>query len=131
LFLAPLAFSILFKAHPRDIVWIVIACLIGFAGARAGATLLGPRLGVCLGALMLGVGSNLYALIKDRPAGITIVPGLIMLVPGSLGLGSLGKFIADDTLSGLQLAFSMLLIAVALVTGLLMANVIIPPRKTL
>jgi uncharacterized membrane protein YjjP (DUF1212 family) len=131
LFLAPLAFSILFKAHPRDIVWIVIACLIGFAGAHAGATLLGPKLGVCIGAFVLGVGSNLYALIKDRPAGITIVPGLIMLVPGSLGLGSLGKFIANDTLYGLQLAFSMVLIAVALVTGLLMANVIIPSRKTL
>jgi len=131
LFLAPLAFSVLFKAHPRDIIWIVIACLIGFAGAHAGTILLGPKLGVCIGALLLGVGSNLYALIKDRSAGITIVPGLIMLVPGSLGLGSLGKFIANDTLYGLQLAFSMLLIAVALVTGLLMANVILPPRKTL
>jgi uncharacterized membrane protein YjjP (DUF1212 family) len=131
LFLAPASFTVLFQAHPRDMGWILIACLLGFAGARAGAYFVGPELGVCIGALVLGAGGNLYATHKNRPAGIPIVPGLIMLVPGSLGVGSLARFIANDTFSAIQLVFSMILIAVALVTGLLMANVLVPPRKAL
>jgi uncharacterized membrane protein YjjB (DUF3815 family) len=55
----------------------------------------------------------------------------MLLVPGSLGLSSLAKFIERDVMSGVMTAFSMILIAVALVTVLLMANVIVPPRKTL
>jgi uncharacterized membrane protein YjjB (DUF3815 family) len=62
---------------------------------------------------------------------IVLLPGLMMLVPGSIGFGRLAKFMEKDVVSGVTTAFSMILIAVALVTGLLIANVIAPPRKTL
>jgi uncharacterized membrane protein YjjB (DUF3815 family) len=131
LLMAPLAFTVLFNASRRDAGWIVLACWLSFSGARVGAFLLGPELGVCIGAILMGAGSNLYSRWLQRPSAITTVPGLIMLVPGSIGFGSLAKFIEKDVVSGLTTAFSMVLIAVALVTGLLMANVIVPPRKTL
>lgn len=128
---APLAFTVLFNARGRDVGWIMLACLLSFYGARAGAYLLGPELGVCVGAILMGAGSNLYSRWLKRPSAITTVPGLMMLVPGSIGFGSLAKFIEKDVVSGLTTAFSVALIAVALVTGLLIANVIVPPRKTL
>jgi uncharacterized membrane protein YjjP (DUF1212 family) len=131
LLIAPLAFMVLFNAPVRDAGWIMLSCLLSFNGARAGANLLGPELGVCLGAMIMAAGCNLYSRLLNRPAAIPIVPGMMLLVPGSLGYGSLAKFIEKDVVSGVTTAFNMLLIAVALVTGLLMANVIVPPRKNL
>jgi uncharacterized membrane protein YjjP (DUF1212 family) len=131
LVVAPLTFTVLFNARLRDVGWIMPACLLSFGGARAGAYLFGPELGVCIGAMFAGASSNLYARWLDRPAAIPMVPAIMLLVPGSLGLSSLAKFIERDVMSGVMTAFSMILIAVALVTGLLMANVIVPPRKTL
>jgi uncharacterized membrane protein YjjP (DUF1212 family) len=131
LIIAPLTFAVLFKARMRDLGWIMPACWLSFGGARAGAYLFGPELGVCIGAIFAGASGNLYARWLDRPAAIPMVPAIMLLVPGSLGLSSLAKFIEKDVLSGVMTAFSMILIAVALVTGLLIANVIVPPRKTL
>jgi uncharacterized membrane protein YjjB (DUF3815 family) len=116
---------------PRDFLWIMLSCWLSFTGARMGAAWLGPELGVCVGAMLIGAGSNLYARISRQPAAITLVPGMMLLVPGSIGFGSLARFIEKDVVSAVETAFSMILVAVALVTGLLIANVIMPPRKVL
>ncbi|HVG39186.1 MAG TPA: threonine/serine exporter family protein [Pyrinomonadaceae bacterium] len=131
LLVAPLAFSVLLRARPHDISWIMAASLLSFGGARAGAYLLGPQLGVFVGAALVGAGSNLYARLLRRPAAIPLVPGILLLVPGSVGFGSFYKFIDRDVLSGVETAFNMILIAIALVTGLLVANISVPPRRAL
>ena len=67
LLVGPLAFSVLFRAAPRDIPWVLAAGLAGFGGARLGGVLLGHRLGVFVGSLALGVASNLYSRLFRRP----------------------------------------------------------------
>ncbi len=128
---SPLAFIVLLRARPRDLGWIMLASSAGFGGARLGTYLLGPQLGAFLGACALGVCGNIFARVAKRPAAVPLLPGLILLVPGSIGFGSLSKFIERDVMSGVEAAFNVLLVAVALVTGLLLANVIVPPKRTL
>ena len=130
LLVSPVAFAVLLKARRRDIGWIVLAGIISFAGARAGATLLGPELGGFVGAFILGAGSNLYGRLLDRTSMVPLVPGLLILVPGTVGFGSLSKFLESDVVSGVATAFKMALVAVALVTGLLLSNIVLPPRRT-
>jgi uncharacterized membrane protein YjjB (DUF3815 family) len=81
--------------------------------------------------LLVAAGSNLYARKFNRPAAVPLVPGIILLVPGSIGFGSLSRFIERDVVSAIETAFNMGLVAVALVTGLLVANLVVPPRETL
>ncbi|MCP9496390.1 MAG: threonine/serine exporter family protein [Pyrinomonadaceae bacterium MAG19_C2-C3] len=131
LIVAPLAFVVLLKARPRDAVWILLAGWLAFGGARTGAYLLGQQLGAFVGAIVIGAASNLCARLRNQPASVTLVPGILLLVPGSIGFGSFLKFIERDVLSGIETAFQMLLVAVALATGLLIANVIVPPRQAL
>lgn len=127
LLIAPLSFAVLLRAAPRDVGAVVVAGVVAFAGARAGAIGLGPELGPFLGALAVGLWGNAYARLAERPSAVPVVPGLLLLVPGSLGFHSFSSLLERDTLPGVESAFRMALGAVSLVTGLLFANVLLPP----
>ncbi|WP_223643223.1 threonine/serine exporter ThrE family protein [Corallococcus sp. EGB] len=131
LVVAGFAIAVLFRARPRDWGWIALAGAAAFMGARLGALLLGPQLGAFAGALLLGMGSNALARLRNRPAVTTVVPGLMLLVPGSVGFRSLASLLERDVVAGVDTAFSMLMVAVALAAGLLSANAIMPSRKVL
>lgn len=129
--LATPAFAVLFRAHPKDFIWVILAGPLAFYGARFGGLVLGPELGGFIAAFMLGVTANLFARWKRRPSAIVLEPGIIFLVPGTIGLKSISFMVADDPLLGVDTAFSMLLIAMALVIGILFAHVVVPPRREL
>lgn len=124
------AFTVQFRAHPRDAGWILVAGVVAIHGGRLGGQLLGPELGAFLGAVLVGVAANLFARLRRRTATLIQLPGLMLLVPGSVGFSSLDSLLAHDTLSGVQAAFGMTLVAIALVTGLLVANVVVDPRRS-
>lgn len=131
LILGTISLVVLFRARWRDTGWVLLAALIAFGGARAGSSLLGPELGAFTGAFLLAVTSNLVGRVFQRPAVATIVPGLMLLVPGSIGFRSLESLLQQDVLAGVGTAFSMVLVGVAIVAGLLVANVVVAPRKVL
>ena len=127
---APLGFAILLRAEPDDLGWIALAGWLAFIGSRAGAVLLDPNLGSFVGALVVGVASNVYALLRDRPSQITLVPGVLLLVPGSIGFRSLASLLDREVLLGMETAFTMTLVASGIVAGLLIANIVVPRRKS-
>ncbi len=129
--LGAMALLILFRARRRDAPVVLAAAVVAYFSGRFGATLLGPQLGAFAGALAVGVGSNLFARFADRPAVLTQVPGLMMLVPGSLGFRSLDSLLDGDVLTGVERAFAMGFTGIALVAGLLIANVLVEPRRAL
>jgi uncharacterized membrane protein YjjP (DUF1212 family) len=128
---AGLSFTVLLRARPRDVGWVLLAGVVAIEGVRLGAHLLGPQLSAFAGALLVGIAGNLYARLLRRPAAVLQVPGLMVLVPGSLGVRSLQALLERDVLSGVQTAFATTLVAIALATGILLANVVIPPRRLL
>lgn len=127
----PLAFGVLFQARARDLFPILVAGIFGFLGARAGASLFGAQLGAFFGALVVASFSNIMARTLDRPASVLLVPGILLLVPGSIGFKSMTAMLSADVIGGVETAFSMILIAMAIVAGLLLANLLIPARRAL
>ena len=123
--------GVLFRAQVRDLGWILLAGISAYAGARIGTVWLGTELGAFVGATFLGVVGNAVSRFRNRPAVMTLVPGLLPLVPGSVGLRSLESLFARDTLAGVDTAFQMLMVAVSLVAGLLLANALLPNRRPL
>jgi uncharacterized membrane protein YjjB (DUF3815 family) len=89
----------------------------------------GSELGAFLGALVIGGASNLYARVTDRPALVPATPGLLLLVPGSLGYRSLTSFLDREPVAGAEWAFSTGLVAVSIAGGLLAASALLPPRR--
>lgn len=131
LLVAALAFTVLFRARPRDLGIILLGGWVAFYGGRAGGTLFGPQLGAFLGAVLVGLAASLYARLAGRPAAVLELPALMLLVPGSLGFRGISSLLAHQTLTGIEAAFATCLVAAALVAGLLVANVLLPPRRLL
>ena len=129
--LAPCAFVFLFNARPRDSIVLIPAGILSFVFSRMATGAMGPEFGVCATAAVIGIAGNLYARWRDRPAQVIVLPGLLMMVPGSLSFRSFESFLSNDTVGGTQAAFRVLVIAVALVVGLLLANVAAAPRRSL
>ncbi len=127
---APLGFGVLLRAAPRDLGWVLGAGWLAYAGSRLGSAALGPELGAFVGAVIVGVASNAFALWRDRPSQIMLVPGVLLLVPGSFGLRSVAALLEREVISGVETAFTMVFIATALVSGILFANVLVPRRKS-
>jgi uncharacterized membrane protein YjjB (DUF3815 family) len=104
---------------------------VSFLAARAGAALVGPELGAGIGAMATGIAANLFGRRTRLPNQIMLLPGLLLLVPGSVGFRGLAFLTMGETEVGVQTAFRMVFLAVALVMGLSLANAVAPPRKGL
>ena len=128
---APLAFAVILEARRAELPVILATGIAGYVSFRGGSAFLGPELAPFVGALAVGLASNLYARAVDRPSLVPMTPGILLLVPGSIGYRSLTDFLEADSLSGIEGAFRTGLVAVSLVGGLLAANVVLPPRRVL
>ena len=131
--LSSLSFAVIFQV-PRSYVW---AALVSGATGYAVTTLAmrylpeAPHVSAFCAALAVCVLSNGLARITNRPAQLFQLPGMILLVPGSFGFVSLGEMLARRAEAGIQTGFTMALVGAALVIGVLVANVVMPPRKLL
>ena len=131
LLFAPAAFAILFRVRTSRWGVVFAVSLTGYFTAKLFGDRFGVEVGSFLGALVVGCGSNLYARLRDRPAMVPLAPGMILLVPGSLGYRSLSALLDRETIAGVDFAFGMILVAMSLVGGLLASSVIVPPKRIL
>jgi uncharacterized membrane protein YjjB (DUF3815 family) len=131
LLLAPPALAVVLRAAPANLGWILLIAVAGFLGGRGGAALLGPELGLLLGALTAGLTNGLLARLRANHGAANMVPALILLVPGSVGFRSLTELLDRNVVSGVDLAFRTALMAASLSAGVVLANVLTPPRRLL
>ncbi len=119
-----------FRAQNRD-AWLILgASTLALVGSRAGSYYIGHFAGPFLAAALLGIAGNLYARVTRRAAELIVVPGLALLVPGSVGARSLESLLSADTADvGVASAIDMFLIGIALVAGLLFANSLVGDRN--
>ena len=129
LVLVAVALTILFQAPPSLFPAILIVTGAALAGSRLGGLVLTPQLAASVGALFVGLCGNLYARLRSRPATVLLVPGLLVIVPGSLGFRSVNSLLQHDPTMGIETAFNMGMVAVSIVAGLLVSNVVLTPSR--
>jgi uncharacterized membrane protein YjjP (DUF1212 family) len=131
LFAASLAFAVIFSVPRSYIGHAVASGAIGYIATALGTRYLPGHVAAFVAALAVCLFANGLARLTDRPAQLFQLPGMMLLVPGSFGFLSLEDFLRGDFLDGAAKGFNMLLIAGALVTGVLLANVLLPAKKLL
>jgi len=124
-------FAVLFRAAWRDFPLVMGAAVFGYAITYFGSRQFGPEFGVFLAGATMGALSNLYARASSRPGALVREPGIILLVPGSLGFLTVSAIVGRDVFLGIHTAASLFAILVSLVAGLLFGDLIAAPRRAL
>lgn len=129
---AGLSFSVLVAVPVRYLLWGLGSCFVAGAFVQF-AQVHFPQapLSAFFGALATGLYANMVARRTRRPAQVFLVPGIVLLVPGTFGFLSFGRLFAGDLTGGASGAFQTLMVGAALATGIVLANATLPPRKAL
>lgn len=125
------AFAVLLRADPRDLGIVTLAGVVGFAAGDLAGRWFDPVVGSGIASLALGLASNGWARWRDRPVMIPLVPGLLVLVPGSVGFRSVSALLGGDVLLGIEHAFRTGSVAMALAAGVVLAQGFLPPRRSI
>ncbi|WP_105189197.1 threonine/serine ThrE exporter family protein [Pseudoalteromonas sp. T1lg48] len=123
---------VIFRTKTKHALWSLAAGFIAYGASIGSAAYLDYTLGTFVGALAVGIFSNLFNRIANAPASIVAMQGLIVLVPGSktyIGLNSLIE--GQDFVYADHIGQQTFLIFMSLVAGLIFANVVLPPKKSL
>ena len=127
--LVALGYLVVFQGALRDYAWTLGASILAYGSARLTTQVMGPEVGAGIAALVLGAVCNHYSRRTRRPGAVLLLPSLMLVVPGSKGFQGLLLVLHKHTLEGLQAGFQSLTVTVALMLGLLLANVLVPRQR--
>ena len=114
------------QGRKRDLPWMAVAALFAFGVQELTKIIFGGRGSPMLSALLLGVAADLYARLTGKIPATFVIPGLLQLAPGFLGTEAVFNLLAGAGGANLDQArlFDVLMTALQLVTGLLLADVL-------
>jgi uncharacterized membrane protein YjjP (DUF1212 family) len=125
------SFAVLFRSARRDFPLVMAAAALGYLITYYAGREFTPTFGVFLAGLGMGALSNLYAQVTNRPGALVRTPGIILLVPGSIGFLTLSQIAQRDVFLGINNAVTLAAILISLVAGLLFGDLFVSPRRVL
>ncbi|RCS29113.1 threonine/serine exporter family protein [Rhodanobacter denitrificans] len=135
LLVAAIAFAILFRAARRDWPVVIVAVVVGYLATRWGGAIAGALpaapVGVFLGGLLLAALANVFARFVHRPGAVVREPGILLLVPGSVGFRSVSFLLERDTTLSMDTGLLLITLLVSLVAGLMFGDLLVSPRRSL
>jgi uncharacterized membrane protein YjjP (DUF1212 family) len=117
-----LAAVVVQRAPRSEAPTVVASALLAAAVSRAVSRSLGPALGAFVGAVVIGLVAHLNARLRARPVWLVTIPGVLVLVPGSVGYRGLLDLVDRDVSTSIETGFQMVLTAAGIVFGLLLAD---------
>ena len=125
---ASLALVPLFSARMKDFGWFLLSALTAFTVVYFASAEFGSSLGAFLGAITIGIMAKLVTRFFDIPGAMIMMPGFIILVPGTVGYRSILALVEKDILAGLSTAFEVGVIGISLVAGFLISSLVPLPK---
>jgi uncharacterized membrane protein YjjP (DUF1212 family) len=127
---AALAFTITLRAQYRDAWLMCFAALLALFANTAGKEVVGTQAAVFGAALAVGLVGGLAGARLRRSPLVFLVPGVLILVPGSAGFNSALQLLTNQTVSGVTTAFDTFVTAMSIAYGLMVANIVAPRTFT-
>lgn len=114
------------KAPLKSAPIVIAAALMASSISIITGAEFGPLAGAFTGSFVIAGAGHLYQRLSGRSALLVQVPGLLSLVPGSVGFRGLSAIIEQNFIEGLRISMDMVLTATALAIGTLLANGLAP-----
>jgi uncharacterized membrane protein YjjP (DUF1212 family) len=123
------SFAVLFSARRKDFHIAMLAAIVSYVVSRAGVAAGGLEFGVLLASMSVTVLANLYGRIFKQTGALIRVPGVILLVPGTIGYHGATALFLDGGANFTDTTLLALRLLISLVGGLLFGNTLLPPRR--
>jgi uncharacterized membrane protein YjjP (DUF1212 family) len=121
------AIAIILRARARDFGWICASCVVAIATSRVFGALPGHEVAAFGSAFIVGVITNLAARYLRIPQAVMLIPGILVLVPGSLSYESILAVFQTDVTNAVGLAVDAVLASILIVAGTLLSQLLIRP----
>ena len=124
---AGLSMTHLFSARRRDAGWVTLICVVTSLAAYLGGRWLGYTAGAFVGSFTAMAIGGLLARRLRLPYAVLQQPATVLLVPGTIGFLSFGSLVDRNVTVAIQTGFQMLIVALSLSIGALLAQVALRP----
>ncbi len=122
-------FGVLFSVRRKELHIAMLAAIVSYVISRLGVALGGLEFGVLLASMSVAILSNLYGRLAKQSGGLIRVPGVILLVPGTIGYHGATALFLDGGTNVTDTSLLALRLLISLVGGLLFGNTLLPPRR--
>lgn len=129
--LTAVGFVISYQARFKEYYWICAGCVLTFLCSKYTSLYLGFAMSAFISGAFIAAFSNFFSRISKKPSLITLLPGITLLVPGSIGYSGIESMINQQTVEGIDTILKTFLIAVALVSGTFFGSILVKPRRSL
>jgi uncharacterized membrane protein YjjP (DUF1212 family) len=127
---AGVAFTVTLGARYRDASFMCGAAVLAVGANELGTQIFGRTASAFVAALAVGIAGGVVAFVFRRSPLVFVVPGVLMLVPGSAGFNSVLQLLADQTVAGITAGFDTFVTAMSIAYGLLVSTLVLPRRLT-
>ncbi|ORZ10590.1 hypothetical protein BCR41DRAFT_308589 [Lobosporangium transversale] len=108
--------NIVFNAHPRQWLGMTLVTAVGFV-----VTLFlkssGPQITAAIAAFCVGITGKLYGRLTGQLSYVPLLSGVLLLVPGSVGVRGILAIIGSDPSQGFVFVLTMIHVSVAITLG--------------
>ncbi len=122
-----LALVVCLQGRPSNAGWMIAAAVIAYGAQELSKIWVGGRGSPFVAAFVLGAAAHLHRRWSGRSLATMIVPGLLQLAPGFLGTEASMRLLRHG--AGTATFFDVMLVALQLGTGLLIADLLFRRRR--
>lgn len=123
------AAAVIFNAAKDEIIWIVTSAMIVVHSLDFFELVSSSNMAIFLSSFLAGLLSNLYAKFKNKSANTLLLPSIVFLVPGALGLKGINYVLDNNIHSGGEQIGASIIAAGLIVAGIFFADAITPTAK--
>ena len=129
--LGALCFAVVFRTPKKFLPHATFIGFLSLIGLNAFPKAWHLGLKTFFTALLIGSVAHIFARLTRAPAQCFLIPGVILLVPGTYVYRSFSAALGDNVQEATNLALVAVTITFAISFGILIANWIVPSKRTL
>lgn len=118
--------NVLLNARLEQWPGMVLSSFVGYVVSQVLSSHIDQGTGDCIAAFAVGLTGTAYSNVTGDLPLVMVLSGILLLVPGGIGVRGVEAMLKDDVLSGMGFVFNMLVVGLSITIGLLMSKLVLP-----
>ena len=120
------ASNVLLNARLEQWPGMALASFVGYVVSELTSLNLASTASSVISAFAVGIAGTTYSKFTGDLPLVMVLSGILLLVPGGIGVQGVTAMIGDDVLSGMGFVFDMVMVGLSITLGLLIAKIALP-----